>query len=121
MNSAEFDELRRKLRMQKASRRYRKRKKEAARQQKTQIQELQAELVRLQDIEAQTQQYQQRSIESLEQELKIHKDEVTDLTEKVQDAAKEELEWSQIHVMSSQLRRLLQYHTSNITSFETDN
>ncbi|KAF1791180.1 hypothetical protein GQ600_10823 [Phytophthora cactorum] len=29
----------------------------------------------------------------LEQELKIHKDEVTDLTEKVQDAAKEELEW----------------------------
>ncbi|KAG3015092.1 hypothetical protein PC121_g14219 [Phytophthora cactorum] len=119
MNSAEFDELRRKLRMQKASRRYRKRKKEAARQQKTQIQELQAELVRLQDIEAQTQQYQQRSIECLEQELKIHKDEVTDLTEKVQDAAKEELEW--IHVMSSQLRRLLQYHTSNITSFETDN
>ncbi|KAG2915241.1 hypothetical protein PC117_g18079 [Phytophthora cactorum] len=105
MNSAEFDEFRRKLRMQKASRRYRKRKKEAARQQKTQIQELQAELVRLQDIEAQTQQYQQRSIESLEQELKIHKDEVTDLTEKVQDAAKEELEWSQIHVMSSQLRK----------------
>ncbi|ETK95254.1 hypothetical protein F441_01833 [Phytophthora nicotianae CJ01A1] len=93
MNSAEFDELRRKLRMQTASRRYRKRKKQEARQQKTQILELQAELARLQELEAQTKQYQQRSTESLERELKIHKDEAADLSDKVQAAAQEELDW----------------------------
>ncbi|KAF1778380.1 Glycoside hydrolase superfamily [Phytophthora cactorum] len=93
MNSAEFDELRRKLQMQTASRGCRKRKKEAARQQKTQIQELQAELARLQDIEAQTKQYQLRPIESLLKELKTHQDEVADLSEKGQDAAKKELDW----------------------------
>ncbi|KAG2769302.1 hypothetical protein PC129_g11455 [Phytophthora cactorum] len=101
MNSAEFDELRRKLQMQTASRGCRKRKKEAARQQKTQIQELQAELARLQDIEAQTKQYQLRPIESLLKELKTHQDEVADLSEKGQDAAKKELDW--INVMNSHL------------------
>ncbi|TDH73536.1 hypothetical protein CCR75_004079 [Bremia lactucae] len=105
MNASEFDDLRRKLRMQTASRRYRKRKKvsfksdsvieaniEEARQQRAQILELQAELTRLKEIEAQTKQYQQRSIESLEKELKMHNDEVTDLSKKIQDAAKEEQE-----------------------------
>lgn len=99
MNSIEFDELRRKLRMQTASRRYRKRKKEEARQQKVQVLELQAELTRLKEIKSQAKQYQQRSIESLEKELRMHKDEVSDLTEKIQDAAKEEQEW--VDAMSS--------------------
>ncbi|KAG7383506.1 hypothetical protein PHYPSEUDO_003599 [Phytophthora pseudosyringae] len=103
MNSAEFDELRRKLRMQIASRRYRKRKKEESRQQKAQIQQLQAELARLEDMETQTKQYQQRSLESLEGELKLRKDEVVDLSEKIQDAAKEELDW--ITAMSSHSRK----------------
>ncbi|KAH7485178.1 uncharacterized protein KRP23_4232 [Phytophthora ramorum] len=92
MNPEEFDELRRKLRMQTASRRYRKRKKEEARKQKMQMQELQAELVSLQELEA----YRQRSVESMEEELKIHKAEVADLSGKIQDAAKEELHWMTI-------------------------
>ncbi|CEG49260.1 uncharacterized protein PHALS_07032 [Plasmopara halstedii] len=102
MNSAEFDDLRRKLRMQTASRRYRKRKKEEARQEKAQVLELQAELTRLEDIKLQTQQYQQRSIESLKKELEMHEKEVTDLTEKVREAVKEEQEW--IDAMNSSLR-----------------
>ncbi|KAL3657770.1 hypothetical protein V7S43_017342 [Phytophthora oleae] len=103
MNSAEFDERRRKLRMQTASRRYRKRKKEESRQQKSKILELQAELTRLQDLETQTKQYQQRTIASLEKELQMHQDEISDLSQKVQNAANEELNW--INLMSSHLRK----------------
>ncbi|KAL3674795.1 hypothetical protein V7S43_000723 [Phytophthora oleae] len=98
MNSAEFDELRRKLRAQTASRRYRKRKKEESRQQKSKILELQAELTRLQDLETQTKQYQQRPIASLENELQMHQDEISDLSQKVQNAVNEELDW--INLMS---------------------
>ncbi|OWZ15433.1 hypothetical protein PHMEG_00010920 [Phytophthora megakarya] len=103
LNSIEFDDLRRKLRMQTASRRYRKRKKEESRRQKKQIQELQAELARLQDLESQTKQYQLRSIESLEEELKIHQSEITDLSGKLQDAAKVERDW--INLMSNHQRK----------------
>ncbi|POM76015.1 Hypothetical protein PHPALM_6796 [Phytophthora palmivora] len=108
LNPAEFEELRRKLRMQTASRRYRKRKKEESRRQKVQILELQTELARLRDLEGQTKQYQQRSIESLEEELKIHHDEIADLSEKLQDAAKEEVDW--INLMSAHIRN---YDTSS--------
>ncbi|KAG6611573.1 cell 5a endo1 [Phytophthora cinnamomi] len=101
MNGAEFDELRRKLRMQTASRRYRKRKKDEARQQKMKIQELQSELFRLQELEAQSKKYQERSQESLESELKIHEDEIGNLWGKMQEAAKEELDW--VSMMSSHL------------------
>ncbi|KAI9981067.1 hypothetical protein PInf_010476 [Phytophthora infestans] len=103
MNSAEFDELRRKLRMQTASRRYRKRKKEEARQQKTRIQELQMELARFQELESQMTHYQQRSVESLEKELEIHRDEAADLSEKVKSATNEEQDW--ISAMNTQIRK----------------
>lgn len=58
-----------------------------------QIQELQAELASLQDMEAQTKQYQQRSVESLQQELKMHQDEVANIYGKIQDAVRVELDW----------------------------
>uniref|UniRef100_A0AAV1VHU3 BZIP domain-containing protein n=1 Tax=Peronospora matthiolae TaxID=2874970 RepID=A0AAV1VHU3_9STRA len=103
INSTEFDELRRKLRMQTASRRYRKRKKEKSRQQKVEIQELQAELARLQEAEAQWKQYQKRSIESLQKELEMHEQEAIALSKKVQDGAKEEFDW--VEVMSGHLRK----------------
>ncbi|KAG1695848.1 hypothetical protein DVH05_019186 [Phytophthora capsici] len=103
MNSVEFDELRRKLRMQTASRRYRKRKKDEARLQKSKILALQAELTRLQDIETQMKLYQQRPIASLEKELQMHQDNISDLSQKVQTAASEELDW--INLMSSNLRK----------------
>ena len=57
------------------------------------VQELQEELSRLQYMEAQTKQYQQRSVESLQQELKMHQDKVADLRGKIEDATREELDW----------------------------
>ncbi|KAI9910976.1 hypothetical protein PsorP6_010771 [Peronosclerospora sorghi] len=101
MDSAEFDELRRKLRMQTASRRYRKRKKDQSRQQKMQIQELQVELAHLQEVEAQWKQYSQRSEESLEKELDAHKNAIASLEKKIQEAQEEEVEW--VKLMSRQL------------------
>ncbi|CAH0478727.1 unnamed protein product [Peronospora belbahrii] len=103
MNSAEFNELRRKLRMQTASRRYRKRRKEQIRHQKMQIQELQSELAHLHEYESQWKQYQQRSVTSLQTELKTHENEVASLTKTIQDAAKEELDW--VELMSDHLRK----------------
>ncbi|KAE9070855.1 hypothetical protein PF010_g26106 [Phytophthora fragariae] len=103
MNGAEFDELRRKLRMQTASRRYRKRKKDESRQQKMKLQERQSELARLQELETQLRNYQKRSRGSLEGELKFHKEEIADLwTKKIQNAAKKEIDW--VNLMSSHLR-----------------
>ncbi|KAG7398670.1 hypothetical protein PHYBOEH_010719 [Phytophthora boehmeriae] len=93
MNDPEFEDFRRRIQMQTASRRYRKRKKEEKRQQNLQIQGLQAELVRLQELETEYRQYQQRSVESLEEELAARTDEVNDLTAQVADAVKEELYW----------------------------
>ncbi|CAH0491273.1 unnamed protein product [Peronospora farinosa] len=93
LNSAEFNELRRKLRMQTASRRYRKRRKEQSRHQKMQLQELQAELARLHEYESQWNQYQQRSVESLQDELEMRKNEAASLTKTIKVAAKEELDW----------------------------
>ena len=37
--------------------------------------------------------YQQRSIESLQQELEMHQDEVATLSCKLKDAAREEIDW----------------------------
>ncbi|KAG7383504.1 hypothetical protein PHYPSEUDO_003597 [Phytophthora pseudosyringae] len=126
MSSAELDEFRRKLRMQTASRRFRKRKKvgppkypvafapllslhqylqlvcgrqEQSRKGKRKVQELQAELAHLRDIEAQSEQYQQRSVESLQEELHIHEQELASLSEKVQEAVKEELDWVSMSVL----------------------
>jgi HD-GYP domain-containing protein (c-di-GMP phosphodiesterase class II) len=66
---------------------------EGARKKKKQVQELKAELARLQDIERQMKQYEQRSVESLEEELAKHKQEVADLSVKIGEAAQEELDW----------------------------
>ncbi|CAH0479392.1 unnamed protein product [Peronospora belbahrii] len=87
-SSAEFEELRRKVQMQMASRRY-----QAARHRKMHLQKLQVELSHLQYMEAETKQYQERSVNSLQQELKMHQDVVADLCSKLQDAAREELDW----------------------------
>ncbi|CAI5722627.1 unnamed protein product [Peronospora farinosa] len=103
LNSAEFNELRRKLRMQTASRRYRKRRKEQSRHQKMQLQELQAELARLHEYESQWNQYQQRSVESLQDELEMRKNEAASLTKTIKVAAKEELDW--VELMSNHLRK----------------
>ncbi|KAH7485047.1 hypothetical protein PRIC1_004348 [Phytophthora ramorum] len=93
MNSAEFRELRRKLRMQVASRRFRKRRKDESRQRKMQIQALQAELAHLRDVEGQIKRYEHLSVQSLQEELHIHEQEVASLSDKVLEAAKEELQW----------------------------
>ncbi|RLN49857.1 hypothetical protein BBJ28_00022104, partial [Nothophytophthora sp. Chile5] len=91
MNAAEFDELRRKARMQIASRRYRRRKKEA-RQQKQQLQQLQAELARLQELETQMRQFERQPLASLEAELATQEQEVTALSDELHAAALEELD-----------------------------
>lgn len=58
------------------------------------LQELQSELARLQELETQSRNYQKRSRDSLEGELKFHKEEIADLwTKKIQDAAKKEIDW----------------------------
>ncbi|CAI5742578.1 unnamed protein product [Peronospora destructor] len=103
LTSSEINELRRKLRMQTASRRYRKRRKEQSRHQKLQCQELKAELARLHEYESQWNQYQQRSVESLQDELEMRKNEAASLTETMKDAAKEELDW--VELMSNHLRK----------------
>ncbi|EEY64798.1 uncharacterized protein PITG_15577 [Phytophthora infestans T30-4] len=77
--------------------------KEEARQQKTRIQELQMELARFQELESQMTHYQQRSVESLEKELEIHRDEAADLSEKVKSATNEEQDW--ISAMNTQIRK----------------
>lgn len=57
------------------------------------IQELQSELARLQELEMQSRNYQQRSEQSLEGELKYHKEKIAELWGKIQDAAMEEVDW----------------------------
>ncbi|KAI9910335.1 hypothetical protein PsorP6_010767 [Peronosclerospora sorghi] len=101
MDSAEFDEMRRKLRMKTASWRCRKQKKEQSRQQKMKIQELQSELALLLEVEAQWKQYTQRSEESLEEELEAHKREIASLEKRIQDAQDKEVEW--VRMMSKQV------------------
>lgn len=66
---------------------------EQSRQQKKKIQELHSELSRLQELEAQSRDYQKRSPESLEVELKLHQKEIADLSSTMQDAAKQEADW----------------------------
>ncbi|GMF18055.1 unnamed protein product [Phytophthora lilii] len=68
------------------------------RQQKLHLQKLQAELVSLEDLATQSKRYEQRSMESLENELKILNDEIADLSEEVQDASKKELDWVLLNV-----------------------
>jgi hypothetical protein len=50
-------------------------------------------LARLLDVETQLKQYEQRSVESLEEELAEHKQEVADLSVKIGEASQEELDW----------------------------
>ena len=57
------------------------------------LQRLQLELSRLQDREAQIKKYQQRSVESLQQELEMHEDEVANLSCKVEAATSNEMDW----------------------------
>ncbi|KAG2532210.1 hypothetical protein JM16_000473 [Phytophthora kernoviae] len=66
---------------------------EEIRRRKLHVQELQAELVGLQDLEAELTQYQQRSVESLQEDLDARTQEVNELLVQVEAAAKEELDW----------------------------
>ncbi|KAG7398668.1 hypothetical protein PHYBOEH_010717 [Phytophthora boehmeriae] len=65
---------------------------EEARQQKQQLQELHAELMKLQDLEVEISQYQQRSVESLQEELDARSEELNELMAQVEIAAKEEVD-----------------------------
>ncbi|GMF18053.1 unnamed protein product [Phytophthora lilii] len=62
-------------------------------QQQKQIQELQAELGRLQAIEGEMKRCEERSVASLEEELKVHEIEVARLLVQLEASAKEEQEW----------------------------
>lgn len=101
MDDGEFDALRRKLQMQTASRRYRRRKKEQTSQKNAEIQELREQLARLHELEADHVQYQQRSVESLEEELEQRRKEVEELSLEVETAAKEELDWVRLRFIQS--------------------
>ena len=72
-----------------------------------QYQELQAELARLHEYESQWNQYKQRSVESLQDELEMRKNEAASLTETIKDAAKEELDWVEARSSLDLLRDLL--------------
>ncbi|RLN56141.1 hypothetical protein BBP00_00008157 [Phytophthora kernoviae] len=74
---------------------------EEIRRRKLHVQELQAELVGLQDLEAELTQYQQRSVESLQEDLDARTQEVNELLVQVEAAAKEELD--RINVINNHL------------------
>ncbi|ETO84171.1 hypothetical protein F444_01875 [Phytophthora nicotianae P1976] len=77
--------------------------KEKVRQQKTLIQQLEAKLSRLQGVEAEIKQYERRSVESLRDELALHQHEIADLSRKLENAAKKEVDW--INTMDESLRK----------------
>ena len=66
---------------------------ETASHQLHQIQELQSELFQLLQIEAQLVEYEQRSVDSIEAELQMCKEEIARLSGQVQEAAQKELDW----------------------------
>lgn len=80
---------------------------EETRKKKKKIQELKAELARLQDIERQSKQYEERSLESLEEELAKHKQEMAELSVKIGEAAQEELDWVRNALVGCRSRMLL--------------
>ncbi|KAG7383503.1 hypothetical protein PHYPSEUDO_003596 [Phytophthora pseudosyringae] len=94
IGAAEFVELRGKVAVQTASLRRSNLQKTEVRQQKQQIQELQATLCRLQQVEAQLLQYTQRSDQSLRLELQMLEQEVATLSERVREAVQQELNCS---------------------------
>ncbi|KAE9010257.1 hypothetical protein PR003_g15711 [Phytophthora rubi] len=90
---AELDELRHKLQANATTVGHDKHQKVAVRQQKTRIRALRAELARLRQFEAQLQQYEQRPLSSLQDELQTRQREIADLSNKLQRATQEELDW----------------------------
>ncbi|KAE9089382.1 hypothetical protein PF005_g26824 [Phytophthora fragariae] len=85
---AELDELRHKLQANATTVGHDKHQK-----QKTRIRALRAELARLRQFEAQLQQYEQRPLSSLQGELQTRQREIADLSNKLQRATQEELDW----------------------------
>ncbi|KAG6611572.1 uncharacterized protein IUM83_13668 [Phytophthora cinnamomi] len=102
MSHADIDGLCYKLQARTASLGDDKHEKAAAHQQKAQIRGLRAELSRLRQVEAQLKQYEQRPVAALEKELQALLQEVADLSGQLQDAAQEELDWT--NSMASNLR-----------------
>ncbi|KAE8881453.1 hypothetical protein PF007_g26143 [Phytophthora fragariae] len=84
---AELDELRHKLQANATTVGHDKH------QKKTRIRALRAELARLRQFEAQLQQYEQRPLSSLQGELQTRQREIADLSNKLQRATQEELDW----------------------------
>lgn len=70
-------------------------------QKNAEIQELREQLARLHELEADHVQYQQRSVESLEEELEQRRKEVEELSLEVETAAKEELDWVRLRFIQS--------------------
>ncbi|KAL3674796.1 hypothetical protein V7S43_000724 [Phytophthora oleae] len=93
LSDVEVNDLRQRLSTRVASLRHDKREKEEKLQKKKRIQELQAELARLNDLEVQLKEYEQQPLESLQEELQIHQQEIADLAKKLEQAVQEELEW----------------------------
>ncbi|KAG7383505.1 hypothetical protein PHYPSEUDO_003598 [Phytophthora pseudosyringae] len=93
MNEDELNGLCWRLGAQTAALRQAKLQKNEVRGHKLLIQQLRVELSRLQQTEAQLKQYEQRSVQSLEEELALHQREVADLSRKLQHAAVEETDW----------------------------
>ncbi|KAF1778384.1 hypothetical protein GQ600_9726 [Phytophthora cactorum] len=94
MDDDELANMRRRMEVQTAVLSHDKHKRfEEVRQQKLHIQQLQAKVARLLEIEAQFKQYEKRTVESLQEELEVHEREVADLSRKLETAAKKEIEW----------------------------
>ncbi|KAG2769301.1 hypothetical protein PC129_g11456 [Phytophthora cactorum] len=94
MDDDELANMRHRMEVQTAVLSHDKHKREEVRQQKLHIQQLQAKVARLLEIEAQFKQYEKRTVESLQEELEVHEREVADLSRKLETATKKEIEWT---------------------------
>ncbi|KAL7678511.1 hypothetical protein Plhal304r1_c102g0175281 [Plasmopara halstedii] len=93
LDDNQFNDLCRKAKVQPTVLLNDKRQKNEIRQQKVKIQQLKAEVFRLRQSEAQLEQYEHRSVKTLKKELRMRRNEVADLSIKIQNAAREENEW----------------------------
>ncbi|CAI5741945.1 unnamed protein product [Hyaloperonospora brassicae] len=91
--AAELRDLSREAQVRTASFQRSKQDKETASHQHHQIQELQSELFQLLQTEAQLVEYEQRSVDSIEAELQMCKEEIARLSGQVQEATQKELDW----------------------------
>uniref|UniRef100_A0AAV1VFW1 Uncharacterized protein n=1 Tax=Peronospora matthiolae TaxID=2874970 RepID=A0AAV1VFW1_9STRA len=91
--ATELRDLRRAAQVRMASFQQIKQEKEIACRQQHQIQELQSELLQLLQIEAQLVADEERSVDSIEAELQMCKEEIASLSGQMQEAAQKELDW----------------------------